>query len=193
MEIIKHIKSIRFSHAENGVAFYKDENGDSWYPQRDKLADDKPIIIVDMETNNIVSYWLGDPTRVGLPLPVPLNVVDVIQADEFPFSSVDEIYQDNYKFIDGQVVKTETSHEALVEQAEAERSLRLKVAGDAISPLQDAVDLDIATDIEIAMLNAWKKYRVLLNRVDTETAPDISWPNEPDKEEIVKIIEMKSK
>ncbi|HAV1681054.1 TPA: tail fiber assembly protein, partial [Enterobacter hormaechei subsp. steigerwaltii] len=26
---------------------------------------------------------------------------------------------------------------------------------------------------------AWKKYRVLLNRVDTETAPDIEWPELP--------------
>ncbi|EMM5239625.1 TPA: tail fiber assembly protein, partial [Escherichia coli] len=26
----------------------------------------------------------------------------------------------------------------------------------------------------------WKKYRVLLNRVDTSTAPDIEWPKEPD-------------
>ncbi|EKP6447356.1 tail fiber assembly protein, partial [Escherichia coli] len=26
---------------------------------------------------------------------------------------------------------------------------------------------------------AWKKYRVLLNRVDTSVAPDIVWPDEP--------------
>ncbi|EGS1765299.1 TPA: tail fiber assembly protein, partial [Escherichia coli] len=25
----------------------------------------------------------------------------------------------------------------------------------------------------------WKKYRVLLNRVDTSTAPDIEWPTSP--------------
>ncbi|EHW7221068.1 tail fiber assembly protein, partial [Escherichia coli] len=25
----------------------------------------------------------------------------------------------------------------------------------------------------------WKKYRVLLNRVDTSTAPDIEWPALP--------------
>ncbi|HAL6907736.1 TPA: tail fiber assembly protein, partial [Escherichia coli] len=27
---------------------------------------------------------------------------------------------------------------------------------------------------------AWKKYRVLLNRVDTSTAPDIEWPEIPE-------------
>ncbi|EGJ7432493.1 tail fiber assembly protein [Escherichia coli] len=49
----------------------------------------------------------------------------------------------------------------------------------AIYPLQDAVDLGIATDEESAMLLAWKKYRVLLMRVDTSKAPDIEWPPQP--------------
>ncbi|MDT4620715.1 tail fiber assembly protein, partial [Escherichia coli] len=48
------------------------------------------------------------------------------------------------------------------------------------APLQDAVDLEIATEEETLLLEAWKKYRVLLNRVDTSTAPDIEWPEEPD-------------
>ncbi|WP_164717713.1 tail fiber assembly protein, partial [Escherichia coli] len=29
---------------------------------------------------------------------------------------------------------------------------------------------------------AWKKYRVLLNRVNTTTAPDIEWPTNPVRE-----------
>ncbi|EKK0235785.1 tail fiber assembly protein, partial [Escherichia coli] len=28
----------------------------------------------------------------------------------------------------------------------------------------------------------WKKYRVLLNRIDTSTAPDIVWPEIPSME-----------
>lgn len=36
-----------------------------------------------------------------------------------------------------------------------------------IAPLQDAVDLEIATEEERSLLEAWNKYRVLLNRVDT--------------------------
>jgi predicted regulator of Ras-like GTPase activity (Roadblock/LC7/MglB family) len=46
----------------------------------------------------------------------------------------------------------------------------------AIAPLQDAVDLDIATDEEKTILTEWKKYRVLLMRIDTSSAPDIEWP-----------------
>ena len=48
-----------------------------------------------------------------------------------------------------------------------------------IAPLQDAVDLEIATEEERSLLEAWNKYRVLLNRVDTSTAPDIEWPANP--------------
>ncbi|MDX7213181.1 tail fiber assembly protein, partial [Citrobacter freundii] len=46
-------------------------------------------------------------------------------------------------------------------------------------PLQDAVDLDIATEAEAALLLAWKKYRVLLNRINPNDTPDINWPEQP--------------
>ncbi|MBC0860569.1 tail fiber assembly protein, partial [Escherichia coli] len=48
-----------------------------------------------------------------------------------------------------------------------------------IAPLQDAVELELATEEENSLLEAWKKYRVLLNRVDTSVAPDIEWPTSP--------------
>ncbi|ECV9912023.1 tail fiber assembly protein [Salmonella enterica subsp. enterica] len=41
---------------------------------------------------------------------------------------------------------------------------------------QDAIDLGIATDEEKSQLAEWKKYRVLVNRVDTSN-PD--WPDVP--------------
>lgn len=49
----------------------------------------------------------------------------------------------------------------------------------AIAPLQDAVDLDEATDAETAALKAWKQYRVAVNRIDANTADEISWPEQP--------------
>lgn len=72
------------------------------------------------------------------------------------------------------------SKETLVAAAENLKAKLLKLAGEAIAPLQDAVDLGIATDAEAALLLEWKKYRVLLNRVDTSNAPDIEWPVAPD-------------
>jgi len=69
--------------------------------------------------------------------------------------------------------------EQLKEQAEQRRSSLKSQADSEIAWRQDAVDADIATEQEVADLAAWKKYRVLLMRIDTSKAPDIEWPSEP--------------
>lgn len=67
----------------------------------------------------------------------------------------------------------------LIADAELRRTTSLSAAGIEISPLQDAVDLGMATDVETRRLTEWKKYRVLLMRIDTSKAPDIEWPTPP--------------
>jgi len=52
-------------------------------------------------------------------------------------------------------------------------------ASNEIWPLQYASDLKMATDDEKTQLLSLQKYLVLLNRVDTSTAPDIHWPEKP--------------
>ncbi|WP_275390919.1 tail fiber assembly protein, partial [Xenorhabdus bovienii] len=69
--------------------------------------------------------------------------------------------------------------EQLRQKAEYEKQDRMRIARDKIAPLQDAVDLNIATDAEKSSLTEWRKYRVLLNRVDCTTAPDVKWPEQP--------------
>ena len=72
------------------------------------------------------------------------------------------------------------THEDMVAAAEQQKSA-LKAAVDAeIAWRQDAVDAEIATAEETAALAEWKKYRVLLMRVDTSKAPVIEWPTQPD-------------
>ncbi|HCD3924975.1 TPA: tail fiber assembly protein [Klebsiella aerogenes] len=68
---------------------------------------------------------------------------------------------------------------AAVATANATKAALLYNASEQIDPLQDAVDLDMATDDEKARFDAWRKYRVLLTRVDTSTAPTITWPEVP--------------
>ena len=91
--------------------------------------------------------------------------------------------QSNGKYIssnaDGFPVLTDPlppTTEALIAEAEKQRSALMAQANNFIAPLQDAVDLDIATDEESTALSEWKKYRVLLMRVDT-TKP--VWPTSP--------------
>lgn len=78
----------------------------------------------------------------------------------------------------------ERPHDELVAEAEQQKSALLTVANNIIAPLQDAVDLGMATDDEQAQLLAWRKYRVLLNRVDKSAAPDVEWPTPPGQQAI---------
>ncbi|EDT3088655.1 tail fiber assembly protein, partial [Salmonella enterica subsp. enterica serovar Newport] len=99
------------------------------------------------------------------PGPLPENVTSVSPENQ-------------YQKWDGKAwVKDEVAEAAarLIE-AEGTKNNLLQMALTKIAPLQDAVELDIATSEERAQLNEWKKYRVLVNRVDT-SAPD--WPDIP--------------
>ena len=69
--------------------------------------------------------------------------------------------------------------ESEIAAAEAKKQYLLSEATETIAPLQDAVDLDMATPEEEVQLKEWKKYRVILNRIDTSTTPDIDWPQKP--------------
>ncbi len=66
-----------------------------------------------------------------------------------------------------------------IEQAERQRMALLRHANESIALLQDAVDLDIATEAEKAALLEWKKYRIMLNRVNISLVSDIEWPEQP--------------
>ena len=68
---------------------------------------------------------------------------------------------------------------AAVATANAIKAALIYSASEQINPLQDAVDLDMATEDEKARFDAWRKYRVLLTRVDTSAAPTITWPEAP--------------
>lgn len=61
------------------------------------------------------------------------------------------------------------------------QSILRESADYRIAPLQDAVDLEEATAEEAALLTLWKRYRVALNRVDTQPGwPEVvEWPTPP--------------
>lgn len=65
----------------------------------------------------------------------------------------------------------------------ASEIVRLRgIADHQIIPLQDAVDLDDASDEDLRMLKLWKAYRVALSRIpqQTEYPNNIVWPIQPD-------------
>lgn len=61
------------------------------------------------------------------------------------------------------------------------RDALLRYASERIAPLQDAVDLGLATQAEVDSLRAWKTYRVALNRLEEQDGYPLAvdWPEQP--------------
>ncbi|NDL14985.1 MULTISPECIES: tail fiber assembly protein, partial [Photorhabdus] len=66
-----------------------------------------------------------------------------------------------------------------INEAKQQQAALLQQANETISLLQDSVDLEVATDSEKEALLEWRKYRVLLTRVDVNQAPNVEWPEVP--------------
>ncbi|EPD0211789.1 tail fiber assembly protein [Salmonella enterica] len=119
----------------------------------------------DHRGETVYDTTTGNPIYISEPGPLPENVTSVSPDGE-------------YQKWDGKAwVKDEAAETAArLREAEGTKSRLLQMASGKIAPLQDAVDLGIATDDEKAQLDEWKKYRVLVSRVDTSN-PD--WPQKP--------------
>ncbi|KAF1043071.1 MAG: hypothetical protein GAK35_02391 [Herbaspirillum frisingense] len=78
----------------------------------------------------------------------------------------------------------DSSPEDLADAVQDKRDQLLEIAALRIAPLQDAVDLDMATEDDKAQLILWKQYRVALNRVTQQADyPDaVAWPLAPDQQ-----------
>lgn len=87
----------------------------------------------------------------------------------------------NFVMWDGEkwVNDIEAENEALVKQARDKKAQLTRDADSIINTLTDAIELDMATEEEKIKLTEWKKYRVLLSRIDCAIPADIDWPAIP--------------
>lgn len=69
----------------------------------------------------------------------------------------------------------------IIAMVKVERDRLLALAAIRIAPLQDAIDEDVATVGEVAILKLWKQYRIALNRIEQQAGypADIDWPRSP--------------
>ena len=66
--------------------------------------------------------------------------------------------------------------------ADAAVAAGMSEADHQIAVLQDAVDLAIATDAEAQAYTEWRRYRVLLSRIQSDPAyPNVTLPEQPEK------------
>ncbi|ECR5052657.1 tail fiber assembly protein [Salmonella enterica] len=121
----------------------------------------------DHRGETVYDTTTGNQVYISAPGPLPENVTSVSPRGEYRKWD-----------IKAKVWVNDEAAEAAARLREAEgtKNRLLQIASEKIAPLQDAVDLDEATDKEKASLLAWRKYRVLVNRVDTLN-PD--WPEQP--------------
>ncbi|EQA4465924.1 tail fiber assembly protein, partial [Escherichia coli] len=77
------------------------------------------------------------------------------------------------------VTDDEAKRQAQISYANSKKDELLKYASVKIAILQDAVDLCIATDEEKVLLNEWKKYRVLVNRLNEDDIIQMKVPETP--------------
>jgi len=153
-----------------GVIFLCDEAGNDWYESQSQFATE--TIKVMYAENGVICAVSQDVSKLW-PLNMSVAEVKVTKAN----SAVDS--SGSWVYCDGKVSARQYTADELREEAEQRKTQLLTMASGAIAPLQDACDLNIATDDELMTLKAWKTYRVLLSRVDTSTAPDIDWPPLP--------------
>ena len=144
------------------VSYSRNADGD-WYEQQNNFAEDTLKILYDDDGR--ISAFTRDVS--SLPDPAGFYVVEI---------NAETIDTDKQRLIGGKLVEYRKSQSELIADSEAMKaSLRLK-ADSEIAWRQDAVDAVIATEDETAALSEWKKYRVLLMRVDTSNP---EWPEKP--------------
>lgn len=112
-----------------------------------------------------------------------LDFGDGVTAVEMPPNQLVNI---GYDYKDGVFIAPPLTNDEMEEKKDlakgnniAMKSALMSEAGQKISIFQDAVDLDMATEQEVQSLKDWKKYRVLLNRIDPNTDEYIKWPAIP--------------
>uniref|UniRef100_UPI0009AF2752 tail fiber assembly protein n=1 Tax=Salmonella enterica TaxID=28901 RepID=UPI0009AF2752 len=121
----------------------------------------------DHRGETVYDTTTGNQVYISAPGPLPENVTSVSPGGKYrKWDSKAKVW-----------VNDEAAEAAArLREAEGTKNRLLQIASEKIAPLQDAVDLDEATDKEKASLLAWRKYRVLVNRVDTLNP---AWPEQP--------------
>lgn len=183
MQNIKNFKSVKptpeqtelFTAPDGAIPiFLQSEDGQDWFECHSLFADDTIKIMYDAAgiIRSVVDAPVperGNIYAVSMFFPEDMSVAEIAKSDYPEGVQIDGAWM----FNEGVIVPVPVD---TVAEAEKKKRKLLNDAAVAISPLKDAVDLDMATDDEIAKLNALKIYRVKVNRVDVSNP---IWPDAP--------------
>ncbi|OTQ49354.1 tail fiber assembly protein [Gilliamella apis] len=122
------------------------------------VEDHRGEIVYDIETKASAKVDYLGPIKTGFTLLKPFQFG---KWDEEKWV-LDENEQNTFK----------------IKQNKSQKNLLLNEANENISILQDAIDLEMSEDGDEEKLKAWKKYRILLNKIDA-TDINVIFPEKP--------------
>ncbi len=130
------------------------------------MADFRSEILYSKTTSEVVEASIGDTLD-------KLNATKIKPIVDFPMWN-----ENSQTWETDNVKKTESKKNKL----DSDISQKISDATLKINILSDSVDLGLATNDEISMLSALKKYRVLLSKISAQTGypMSIEWPEYPE-------------
>lgn len=153
------------------IGFLKDDNGNDWYQWLKTLSQETLKISFNPYSKEII-HFSYDASAI---FPINQIVVEIAPEnvpDDFTAAG-EKALGGAFLFDGGKIIAAPVDYAA---EAQSKKQELLTQANNVIATLQDAVELDMATVEEADGLTQWRKYRVLLSRVDV-TAP--VWPEVP--------------
>lgn len=160
---VKVSKNITEDDSGYSYVYFEDDLGRDWYDVRDRewgginkfiATDVNGYVVTSSENPNFLTLAEG------------MSIYEVL---EYP----DDIVTTGYKYENGNFISQGSKPSEL---AKREKTRLIDESSSKISILQDAVDLGMANEEEANSLLEWKKYRLLLSRVDID---EPAWPKKP--------------
>lgn len=148
--------------------FLISEDGQDWYECQSKFG--KSTIKLMYDTDGVVR---SISTDISTFYPEDKSIAEI------PFLPEGVTIDGDWQYDGGRVMPRVKNKDELVSLAEQKKAVLLNKAEQSMAPLRDAIELDIATRSEKDNYLLWKKYRVLLSRLDTTLGENIHWPSTP--------------
>ncbi|MEH5616490.1 tail fiber assembly protein [Enterobacter cloacae] len=152
------------------VLFLRSDTGIDWYEAQKEFKND--TIKVMFDSAGVICCAETDVSSLW---PINCSVAEV-KPEDIPSNF---FISGRWVFNGLTIEQYQYTKEEHIAKAEEQKQSLMSVAADAIAPLQDAAELGMATEVELTTLTLWKRYRVMLNRVDISAAPDMEWPEQP--------------
>jgi hypothetical protein len=170
--------ALDFSRLEDGSTLAAEAIGSDWVTRPVERTNGDLVVTLTLPHSADAPELARFPADIINPAdgPVRLPGIDLAPAQPAAVNGVIDWSQ-----VITQEIKDQAAAEQQLAQVVVQTAAHRAVADSAIAPLQDAVDLEEATETEVVELTAWKKYRIALIRVpDQPGYPDtIDWPAPP--------------